>query len=94
MNMMDQRMVKQMIGFQKATFDNTFGTISMLQDQAEKATKIFFESSVWPLPEEGKKVLDEWIQSFKKGRDEFKKTMDGSFKRVEEFFGKENPKAD
>ncbi len=86
MNMMDQRITKQIVDFQKATFNNTFSAISMLQDQAEKATNMFLESSLWPVPEEGKKILKEWIQAFKKGREEFKKALDESFVKMEDFF--------
>ncbi len=91
MNMMDQKITKQVIDFQKAAFDNTFSAISMLQDQAEKTTNIFLESSIWPVPEEGKKIAKEWVQAFKKGRDEFKKALDESFTKMEDFF-KEKPK--
>ncbi len=35
MNMMDQRVTKQIIDLQKATFDNAFSAMAMLQDQAE-----------------------------------------------------------
>ncbi len=86
-------MTKQVIDFQKATFNNTFTAISMLQDQVEKATNMFLESSLWPVPEEGKKILKEWVQAFKKGREEFKKALDESFVKMEDFF-KEKPKAE
>ncbi len=86
MNMMDQKITKQIIDFQKASFDNTFSAISMLQDQAEKTTNMFLESSIWPVPEEGKKILKEWIDAFKKGREELKKALDESFKKTEDFF--------
>ena len=85
--------MNQIISFQKTTSDNILGTISILQDHAEKVTNMFLMSSTCPLPDEGKKFLNEWIQSLKKGRDDFKKIMDGNFKRVEEFFAKENPKS-
>ncbi len=93
MNMMDQRITKQIIDFQKATFDNTYSAISMLQDQAEKTTNMFLESSLWPVPEEGKKILKEWVQAYKKGREEFKKALDESFVKMEDFF-KEKAKAE
>ncbi len=92
MNMMDQKITKQVIDFQKAAFDNTFSAISMLQDQAEKTTNIFLESGIWPVPEEGKKIAKEWVQAFKKGREEFKKALDESFTKMEDFF-KEKPKS-
>jgi hypothetical protein len=87
-------MAKQVIDFQKTTFDNTFNAISMLQDQTEKAFKTLLEAGMWPLPEEGKKVVNEWVQSFKKGREEFKKVMDDGFDRVEHFFTQEKAKTE
>ncbi len=84
---MDNRMAKQMIEFQKTAFDNTFNALAMFQDQAEKTFKSLMESGLWPLPDEGKKALNEWMQAYKKGRDDFKRALDESFKRVEGFFG-------
>jgi len=94
MNVMDNRMAKQVIDFQKATFDNTFNAISMLQDQTEKAFSTILETGMVPLPEEGKKVINEWVQAFKKGREEFKKVMDDGFDRVENFFTREKAKTE
>jgi polyhydroxyalkanoate synthesis regulator phasin len=83
---MDQKAIlKQMIDFNKTTFDNSFNAMVMLQDQAEKMVKTFLEQATW-LPEEGKKVISEWINSYKKGCDDFKKLVDENFERVEDFF--------
>jgi hypothetical protein len=38
------------------------------------------------MPEEGKKVLSEWVKAYKKGRDDFKKVVDQNFKNAEAFF--------
>ncbi|MEW6377308.1 MAG: hypothetical protein AB1502_16145 [Thermodesulfobacteriota bacterium] len=85
---MEQRqLIKQMLDFNKTTFNNTFNAVAMLQDQAERMTKMFLEQAAW-LPEEGKKILNDWTDGFKKGRDDFKNAMDESFKKVEEFFAK------
>jgi hypothetical protein len=86
---MDNRIAKQMIEFQKTAFDNTFTAMAMFQDQAERTFNSLLESAMWPIPEEGKKALSEWVQAYKKGRDEFKKALDESFKRVEGFFSAE-----
>ena len=94
MNMMDNKMAKQAVDFQKATFDNTFHAITMIQDQTEKAFNTLLETGMWPLPEEGKKVLKEWTQAFKKGRDEFKKVMDEGFCKAENCFTHEKTKAE
>jgi len=79
------KVAKQMINFYKATFDNTFNAIIMLQEQNERMVNMFLEQATW-LPDQGKKALNDWVQSFKKGRDEFKKAVDESFKKVEDFF--------
>ncbi len=79
------RIAKQMIDFQRATFDNTFTAMTMLQDQTERMVNMFLEQATW-LPDQGKKALTEWVQSFKKGREGFKKTVDESYKKVEDFF--------
>ncbi len=92
MNVMDQRITKQIIDLQKATFDNAFSAMAMLQDQAEKTTNMLLESSLWPVPEEGKRIMKEWVQAFKKGREEFKKTLDESFNKMQDFVVREEAK--
>ena len=92
MNMMDQRVTRQIIELQKATFNNAFSTMAMLQDQAEKTTNMLLESTLWPVPEEGKRMMKEWVQAFKKGREEFKKALDESFNKMEDFIVREETK--
>lgn len=83
---MDQKMIlKQMIEFNKATFDNSFNAMIMLQEQTERMLNQFMESAGW-LPQEGKKAITEWLKAYKKGADGYKKMVDDSFKNVEAFF--------
>jgi polyhydroxyalkanoate synthesis regulator phasin len=85
-NEMDQKvMLKQMVEFNKSTFDNSFKAMVMLQEQTEKMVNTMLGQATW-LPEEGKKALKDWVKSYKKGRDDFKKLVDESFKKVEDFF--------
>jgi len=92
--MMEQsKIAKQMVDFYKTTYDNTFNAMTMLQDQTERMVSMFLEQATW-LPEQGKKALDEWVQTFKKGREEFKKAVDESFKKVEDFFTSEKAKTE
>lgn len=79
------KMAKQLIDFNKATFDNTFNAMVLLQEQTERMTKDFVDRATG-LPDEGTKLFNEWIQSFKKGREEFKKVVDESFSKVEAYF--------
>ena len=83
---MDQKQVlKQMIDFNKAAFNNTFSAFVMLQDQAESLSNTLLAQATW-LPQEGKKAIEELVKNCKTGRETFKKTVDESFKKVEDFF--------
>ena len=83
---MDQKAVmKQMIDFNKTTFDNTFNAMVTLQDQTEKMFSTSLEQATW-LPEEGKKVINDWIKAYKRGCEDFKKLVDENFAKVEEYF--------
>jgi polyhydroxyalkanoate synthesis regulator phasin len=83
---MDQKkMLKQMIDFNNAAFNNSFNTMVTLQEQMEKATNALIDQANW-LPEEGKKVIRDWVGAYKEGREKYKASMDENFKKVEEFF--------
>ena len=79
------KIAKQMVEFQKATFDNTFNAMGMVQDQAERMLSMSLNQATW-LPEEGKKAITEWSNACKKGAEDFKKTVDENFKKVDDFF--------
>jgi polyhydroxyalkanoate synthesis regulator phasin len=83
---MDQNaIVKQLIEFQKTTVDNSFNALKMVQEQTEKIARSFLDQANW-LPEEGKKVVDQWMNAYKKGQDDYKKVVDENFKKVEDYF--------
>lgn len=83
---MDQKQVlKQMIDFNRAAFNNTFNAFVMLQDQAESMSNTLLTQATG-LPQEGKKAIEELVKNCKTGRDTFKKTVDESFNKVEGFF--------
>jgi gas vesicle protein len=84
---MDQKeLLKKMIEFNKTSFDNSFSAMVMIQDQTEKMVDTLLDQATW-IPAEGKKAISEWVDSYKKGRETFKKTVDDSFKKVDGFFG-------
>ncbi len=83
---MDQgKIVRQMIGFYKTTFDSSFNAMMILQEQTEKMVRVLLGQAAW-LPEEGKAAVEEWLATYKTGRDEFKSTIDESYKKVESYF--------
>ena len=79
------KITKQMIDFQKTTFDNTFSAMIMMQEQTERMANTLLEQAAW-MPEEGKTVINDWVKAYKKGREDFKKGVDENFKKVEDFF--------
>ncbi len=84
---MDQKeILKKMIEFNKTSFDNSFSAMVMIQDQTENMVNTLLDQATW-MPAEGRKAINEWVDSYKKGRETFKKTVDDSFKKVEASFG-------
>ncbi len=83
---MDQKqMLKQMVDFNKTTYENAFNAMILVQDQLERSTSMMLEQANL-FPKEGRKVTDEWVKAYKKGRESFKNTVDESFKNAEKFF--------
>jgi len=48
-------------------------------------TQKMIDQATW-LPEEGKKAIDEWLATYKKGREDFKKLVDDAFGKVLQSF--------
>ena len=86
------KIAKQMVDFHKATFDNTFSAMLILQEQTERMVGMFLEQSSW-VPAEGKNVIQDWVKAYKKGRTDFKTSADDSFKKVEDVFAGFNKQA-
>lgn len=72
------KIAKQMIDFQKAAFDNAYTSVIMVQDQTERMASAILDQTIG-VPEEGRKMMDEWVGAYKSGRDEFKKAVDDNF---------------
>jgi hypothetical protein len=73
--------VKQIIDFQKTTFDNTYNTIVQIQDQAEKLAQDAIRQMPW-IPEEGKKAFDDSIKMFKNAREDYQKMVNDGFVKM------------
>ncbi len=83
---MDQKQIfKQMVEFNKGAFNNAFNAMVMIQDQTETLAETMLNQATW-MPAEGKKAMQDWVNSFKKGRDDYKKAIDEAFLKVEEYF--------
>lgn len=82
---------KQIINFQKTTFNNTCGAMNMLQEHTEIVTATIFEQANW-LPEEGNRVFNQWNEIYKKSRDDFKTAVDDNFNMLTHFFSQKKSK--
>jgi len=80
-----KQIVKQMVDFNKTAFDNSFKAFAVVQEQTEKMVNSMMDQTA-VFPEEGKKVINDWIKACKKSRDDFKASADDNFKKVENFF--------
>jgi len=78
-------MFKQMLNFQKTTFDNSFQAMSTLQEQGEKMVSTFLDQATW-LPGEGKKAISDWLKAYQEGRSKFKSAIEDNFAKVEDYF--------
>jgi len=84
--MMDQKqMAKQMVQFNKTAFDNSFKAMTLVYEQNEKMLEAFLAQATW-MPEEGRKALKDWMESYKKGCQDFKRMVDENYERVETYF--------
>ena len=64
--MMDNKTVaRQMVEFNKTAFDNSFKAMTMVYEQNEKMIEAFLGQASW-LPAEGRKALQDWMESYKK----------------------------
>jgi hypothetical protein len=80
-----KKMGKQMINFQKNLFENSYHAMNMFFEQTESMANSFINQMPM-VPEENKKVMGDMIGFCKKSRDDFKKTVDDGFIKMEDIF--------
>ena len=82
---MDQNQIlKQMVAFNQATFNNSFQAMVLLQEQFERVAQTAIDQAEW-LPAEGQKAIDTWVEAYKTGRDNYKRYVDDSYQKVEAY---------
>jgi polyhydroxyalkanoate synthesis regulator phasin len=78
------KMAQQMTGFYKSTIDNSINAMTMIQENTEKMVSLSLEQSPW-FPEEGKKIVYDWMKAYKKGYDDLKVAADEQYGKLEAF---------
>ncbi len=84
--MENQEMMKQIIEFNKTTFNNSYDAAVMISNQAENITNSFLSAHPEIVPEQGKKIYDEWSASVKKGLSDFQENVNTGFNKIEDYF--------
>jgi hypothetical protein len=82
--MNNKEMLKQIIDLNKKSFDNCFLMMVTLQLQAENIFNFFHYFPI--ISDEGKKIMDQRTNAYKKWIDDLKKAMDEGYAKVETFF--------
>ena len=80
------------VRLQKTAFDRAIDGLGRVQDQSAKLLQRAAKNASWT-PDEGKEIVNEWIQSMERGRNDFKKTMDSSFDLLKKYFERVETKA-
>ncbi len=73
---------KQMIGFQKTVFVNSYSTMVFVQDKTEEMMNDIFKQMPW-VTEEGIKPMQTVTEITKKSREDFKKVVDDGYTKLE-----------
>ena len=68
----------------KKNFENSFDVIVAVQEHSEKMLNDFWEKSSY-FPEEGKKVIADWVNHQKTSLKDYRDHVDKKFKLVEEY---------
>ncbi|MGB3223384.1 MAG: hypothetical protein WBB23_11340 [Desulforhopalus sp.] len=74
---------KQTLGFQKTILENSFNVMNTVQDQTEKMVNSYFDQMPW-VTADGKKSLQTSLDMAKKFRNDFKKSIDDGYLKIEE----------
>jgi hypothetical protein len=78
-------MLKQFLYFQKSAFDNSIQTMTQMQQQNEKMIGSLVSQSPF-LTEEGKKAIETWEKTCRKGREDFIKSVETNFDKMIRYF--------
>jgi uncharacterized protein YdiU (UPF0061 family) len=90
---MDQmQTLKQLMQMNKMAFNNSY-TMMMSAYEQNKLMVNTFLNQTDNVPGEGKKAIEEWLQAYRKGCEELKKTVDEGYRMVERYLSSPQPGA-
>ncbi|MEW6552920.1 MAG: hypothetical protein AB1384_01360 [Actinomycetota bacterium] len=66
----------------------SFDTMNSVQEQVEKMWRTLLDQS-GELQKEGEKVLQEWLENMRKGREEFRRNLEEGLRKMEDLLAQE-----
>ena len=81
-----ERALRLPVEVQTDKAEATFDIMTMLQDQTEGVVNSFLDQASW-VPEEGKKLINEWVKAYKSGCSGYKDMVDQCFNTMQGGFG-------
>jgi hypothetical protein len=87
--MAHREIARQITGFFKTASDSSLKTITLLQEYTEKTISLSLMRSPW-FPEEGRKLVSEWLKTYRKGYDDFRIAADEQYRKLEMLFHQHN----
>ena len=79
--------LQRIIQLNRTTLDKTFKTVAKVQDHTAKMAESVQKHTEWLTPEKSA-ALKEWTAAIQTGRDQFQKTVNDSFAKLEAAFAK------
>lgn len=80
------QITKQVIDFQKMSFDNWYNAMTMAQEQATSAVDMVLAQNSW-MPEQGRQALQNWMDACQEESSRFRNYVDAGFAGLEKFIG-------
>jgi hypothetical protein len=85
---MDSRQtLKQIVEFHKSAIENTYSVMTNLTEQNDKMLRSFVDQAHW-IPEEGRNLIKEWGDVYRKGAKDLKKAAEENYKMVLDYIDK------
>jgi hypothetical protein len=94
-NMEGSVLLKRVVDFQKASFDNSFETMAMVQSQSERIVETLWDHS-HRSSKEAQTAFSQWAAVCRQSRSDFKKAVDDGYAKLtvlfEDYLGREPSK--
>ena len=86
--MQSHEIFKQMFDCNKNVYMTFLGNMNAYQEQMEKMWKTLLDQG-GELQKEGEKVLADWLDNMRKGREEFRRNLEEGLRKMEDLLGQE-----